>query len=55
MTDSEIRIGIHAPLSGASPLSWGGVSVARNTVYAAAGVAGAPNGMIVAYRPLGVL
>ena len=31
--------------------SWGGVSIARNTVYAAIGMTGLPNGSIVAYRP----
>jgi polyvinyl alcohol dehydrogenase (cytochrome) len=43
-------------------LSWAGVSVARNTVYAAIGVDGEgyglpqlPNGYIVAYRPSGLL
>lgn len=33
------------------PASWGGVSIARNTVYAAIGMTGLPNGSIVAYRP----
>jgi plastocyanin len=33
--------------------SWGGVSVARNTVYAAVGISGLPNGFIVAFRPGG--
>ena len=36
------------------PLSWGGVSVARNTIYATVGVSGLPNGFIVAFRPAGV-
>jgi polyvinyl alcohol dehydrogenase (cytochrome) len=31
--------------------SWGGVSIARNTVYAAIGMTGLPNGSVVAYRP----
>ncbi len=31
--------------------SWGGVSIARNTVYAAIGMTGLPNGSIVAYQP----
>jgi plastocyanin len=31
--------------------SWGGVSIARNTVYAAIGMTGLPNGSIVAYKP----
>jgi polyvinyl alcohol dehydrogenase (cytochrome) len=31
--------------------SWGGVSIARNTVYAAIGMTGLPNGTVVAYRP----
>lgn len=32
-------------------LSWGGVSIARNTVYAAVGMTGLPNGHVVALRP----
>jgi polyvinyl alcohol dehydrogenase (cytochrome) len=37
--------------TGGSPtLSWGGVSVARNTVYAAVGVSSLPEGWIVAFR-----
>jgi polyvinyl alcohol dehydrogenase (cytochrome) len=31
--------------------SWGGVAIARNTVYAAIGMTGLPNGTIVAYKP----
>jgi outer membrane protein assembly factor BamB/plastocyanin len=31
--------------------SWGGVSVARNTVYAAVGITGLPEGFVVAFRP----
>jgi plastocyanin len=31
--------------------SWGGVSIARNTVYAAIGMTGLPVGTVVAYRP----
>ena len=31
--------------------SWGGVSIARNTVYAAIGMTGLPNGSVVAYQP----
>jgi plastocyanin len=31
--------------------SWGGVSVARNTVYAAVGITGLEDGYVVAYRP----
>lgn len=34
-------------------LSWGGVSIARNTVYAAIGMSGLPNGHVVALRPGG--
>ena len=34
-----------------APLSWGGVSVARNSIYATVGVSGLPNGFIVAFRP----
>jgi plastocyanin len=33
--------------------SWGGVSIARNTVYAAVGISGLANGFIVAFRPGG--
>lgn len=32
-------------------LSWGGVSIARNTVYAAVGITGLDNGYVVAFRP----
>ena len=35
--------------------SWGGVSIARNTVYAAVGISGLPDGFIVAFRPGGLL
>jgi polyvinyl alcohol dehydrogenase (cytochrome) len=31
--------------------SWGGVSIARNTVYAAVGITGLPTGYVIAYRP----
>lgn len=31
--------------------SWGGVSIARNTVYASIGMTGLPEGHVVAYRP----
>ncbi len=31
--------------------SWGGVSIARNTVYAAIGMTGLPDGTVVAYKP----
>jgi hypothetical protein len=61
---------LHRPMgvgadTGADPtLSWGGVTVARNTVYASIGVgitsAGAmfpsmPNGFVIAFRPQRVL
>jgi hypothetical protein len=37
--------------TGANPvLSWAGVSVARNTVYAAVGISGLPTGFVVAFR-----
>jgi polyvinyl alcohol dehydrogenase (cytochrome) len=39
--------------SGNPTASWGGVSVARNTVYAAIGITGLPNGYVIAYRPAG--
>lgn len=49
---------LHRPMllgSGASPtdpmLDWGGVSVARNTVYAGVGISGLPNGYVIAFRP----
>jgi polyvinyl alcohol dehydrogenase (cytochrome) len=32
-------------------LSWGGVAVARNTVYAAVGIQGLPDGLVIAFRP----
>lgn len=35
----------------AAPLSWAGVSIARNTVYAAVGISGLPDGFVVALRP----
>ena len=35
----------------AASLSWGGVSIARNTVYAATGLGSLPQGFIVAFRP----
>ena len=50
---------LHRPIAigsgtGGDPvLSWGGVSVARNTVYAAVGITGLPNGFVVAFRPGG--
>ena len=37
--------------SGDPKLSWAGVAIARNTVYAAVGMTGLPNGYVVAYRP----
>jgi plastocyanin len=37
----------------ASPTaSWGGVSIARGTIYAAVGMTGLPDGQVVALRPL---
>lgn len=59
----EARTGVpllHRPMAlggtGTSPaLSWGGVSIARNTVYAAVGITGLPEGWVVAYRPSGNL
>jgi polyvinyl alcohol dehydrogenase (cytochrome) len=47
---------LHYPIvagaqTGADPVvSWGGVSVARNTVYAAVGVSGLANGFVTAFR-----
>jgi len=38
--------------TGSNPvLSWGGVSIARNTVYAAVGITALANGFIVAFKP----
>jgi polyvinyl alcohol dehydrogenase (cytochrome) len=57
------RIGtpiLHRPIAlgastGTSPVaSWGGVAIARNTVYAAVGISGLPDGFIVAFKPGGV-
>jgi polyvinyl alcohol dehydrogenase (cytochrome) len=31
--------------------SWGGVAIARHTVYATVGMTGLPNGYVIAYRP----
>jgi plastocyanin len=39
--------------SGPTPLSWGGVSIARNTVYAAVGIGSLQEGAVVAYKPGG--
>ena len=36
---------------GDPPISWGAVSVARNTVYATVGMSALPNGYVIAYRP----
>jgi polyvinyl alcohol dehydrogenase (cytochrome) len=43
------------PLGGSGPVSltWGSVSVARNTIYAAVGITGLPDGFVVAFRPGG--
>ena len=43
--------GTKTPLS----LSWAGVSVARNTIYAASGISGLPEGFVVAFRKGGVV
>lgn len=37
--------------NGSTVLSWGGVSVARSTIYAAVGITGLPEGFVVAFRP----
>jgi polyvinyl alcohol dehydrogenase (cytochrome) len=48
---------LHYPIvlgsgTGSDPaLSWGGVSVARNTVFASVGISGLENGFVVAFRP----
>jgi polyvinyl alcohol dehydrogenase (cytochrome) len=49
---------LHRPMAAGSgrndpTLSWGGVAVARNTVYAAVGMTGLDNGMVVGFRPGG--
>jgi len=45
----SVLIGAH---DGAQPpISWGGVSIARNTVFAAIGTTALSNGLIVAFRP----
>ncbi len=48
---------LHRPmfLQGPNPptSSWGGVAVARNTVYAAVGITGLPTGLVIAFRPGG--
>ena len=48
---------LHRPLIAGGPLaptlSWGGVAIARNTVYAAVGMTGLPDGHVVALRPGG--
>lgn len=40
--------------SGPESLAWGGVSVARHTIYAAVGIRALPKGYVVAFRPGGV-
>jgi polyvinyl alcohol dehydrogenase (cytochrome) len=58
----DTRLGtpvLHRPIAAASGTgtnvvaSWGGVSIARNTVYAAVGISGLPDGFIVAFKPGG--
>jgi polyvinyl alcohol dehydrogenase (cytochrome) len=48
---------LHRPLmlqSANDPMaSWGGVAIARNTVYAAVGITGLPTGYVVGFRPGG--
>ena len=51
---------LHRPIAagagtGSNPVaSWGGVAIARNTVYAAVGISGLTDGYIVAFRPGGI-
>jgi len=49
---------LHHPMDldgdGNPAASWGGVSIARHTVYAAVGMTGLPNGLVIAYRPGGL-
>jgi polyvinyl alcohol dehydrogenase (cytochrome) len=40
--------------SGPQSLSWGGVSVARNTIYASVGIGSLAEGYVVAFKPGGV-
>jgi plastocyanin len=56
----DTRLGtpvLHRPIAaesgtGANAVaSWAGVSIARNTVYAAVGISGLPDGFIVAFKP----
>jgi polyvinyl alcohol dehydrogenase (cytochrome) len=50
---------LHRPIAAGSGTgssavaSWGGVSIARNTVYASVGISGLPDGFIVAFKPGG--
>jgi len=50
---------LHRPIAmgssaaGNPVLSWGGVSIARNTIYAAIGITALPTGFIVAFKPGG--
>jgi outer membrane protein assembly factor BamB/plastocyanin len=50
---------LHRPVAAGSSTgtsavaSWGGVSIARNTVYAAVGISGLDDGFIVAFKPGG--
>ncbi len=45
---------LHHPMvtstQGDPPVSWGAVSIARNTVYATVGMSALPNGYLIAYR-----
>jgi plastocyanin len=47
LTRHPLVLGGDGPLT----LSWGGVSVARHTIYASVGVLGLANGLVVALRP----
>jgi polyvinyl alcohol dehydrogenase (cytochrome) len=55
--DAATGVGLlHRSLNIGGPMaptaSWGGVSIARGTVYAAVGMTGLPDGQVVAMRPL---
>jgi polyvinyl alcohol dehydrogenase (cytochrome) len=50
---------LHHPMAadvspGDPAASWGGVSIARHTVYATVGMTGLPNGYVIGYRPAAV-
>jgi polyvinyl alcohol dehydrogenase (cytochrome) len=48
-----VLLGKHPLVAGDAAPSWGGVSIARHTIYATTGIRGTPEGHIVAFRPGG--